>query len=703
MKKYSDNMLTLLLAAILAAGMFIAFFLNDSRHMHHIDHIYILALLFIAFGLLVFKLHRDNENKKLTSVLSLAETIGSMGSFEWNSRDGKFYFSTMAASRLDLSPNRRVGMEEFLDKVSEHDRTAVSGAFFLECSVNQQDINLTFETAENHRLIKLTAVPVLCRDGSVSGIKGIMEDITEQVKIERERDMLFLLSRDGIAILDMDTYFKDVNGAYEAMTGYGRDELLKMSCLELTHKDDIPATVAMMKTLVTTGYCDKFEKRCIRKDGLYINVQMNLILLPNGTIMITTRDVSDIMEYQQKLSRNEQNLRQLFEVSPIPMCLTDGRGKPILLNRMFTDVFGYDIYDLNTNKAWWTLAFPNEQYRIISRERWKKYTVKIAAGETPQPIQATVTCKNGTTREIVFLYSVMDEMSIIAFYDITERVAAENRLQEYISIVDDNVLIQRTGNKAEILTVSNAFCRLSGYDRGELVGMPAMMLNHEDFLNSVQPIMMETIYAGKQWSGEIKKINKNGEEFWVQSVIQPVFENGIRMGFLSISTDITDKKRIEVLSVTDKLTGIYNRIRLDEVLSAEYVRFKRYGQIYSLIMFDIDFFKKVNDTYGHLVGDEVLKSLANLIKISIRESDVFGRWGGEEFLIVCSGTDVEGAYNLASKLRRKVELFEFPSVDRVTCSFGVAQIDDAGTDNMVKRADDALYRAKLGGRNRVEK
>lgn len=703
MKKYSDNMLTFLLAAILAAGMFIAFFLNDSRHMHRIDHIYILALLFIAFGLLVFKLHRDNENKKLTSVLSLAETIGSMGSFEWNSRDGKFYFSTMAASRLDLSPNRRVGMEEFLDKVSEHDRTAVSGAFFLDCSVNQQDITLTFETAENHRLIKLTAVPVLCRDGSVSGIKGIMEDITEQVKIERERDMLFLLSRDGIAILDMDTYFKDVNGAYEAMTGYGRDELLKMSCLELTHKDDIPATVAMMKTLVTTGYCDKFEKRCIRKDGLYINVQMNLILLPNGTIMITTRDVSDIMEYQQKLSRNEQNLRQLFEVSPIPMCLTDDRGKPILLNRMFTDVFGYDIYDLNTNKAWWTLAFPNEQYRIISRERWKKYTVKIAAGETPQPIQATVTCKNGTKREIVFLYSVMDEMSIIAFYDITERVAAENRLQEYISIVDDNVLILRTGNKSEILTVSNAFCRLSGYGRGELVGMPAMMLNHEDFLNSVQPVMMETIYAGKQWSGEIKKINKNGEEFWVQSVIQPVFENGIRMGFLSISTDITDKKRIEVLSVTDKLTGIYNRIRLDEVLSAEYVRFKRYGQIYSLIMFDIDFFKKVNDTYGHLVGDEVLKSLANLIKSSIRESDVFGRWGGEEFLIVCSGTDVEGAYNLASKLRRKVELFEFPSVDRVTCSFGVAQIDDAGTDNMVKRADDALYRAKLDGRNRVEK
>lgn len=703
MKKYSDNLLTLLLAAILAAGMFIAFLLNDNRHLHHIDHMYIISLLFIAFGLFVLKLYRDNENKKLTSVLSLVETIGSMGSFEWNSRDGKFYFSTLAASRLDLPPNRRVGMEEFLDKVAEHDRTAVSGAFLLDCSVNKEEINLTFETAENRRLIKLTAVPVIYREGYVSGIKGIMEDITEQVKIERERDMLFLLSRDGIAILDMDTYFKDVNGAYEAMTGYGRDELLKMSCLELTHKDDIPATVAMMKTLVETGYCDRFEKRCIRKDGTYINVQMNLILLPNGTIMITTRDISDIMEYQQKLRRNEQNLRQLFEVSPIPMCLTDGKGKPILLNKMFTDIFGYDIHDLNTSSAWWKLAFPNEQYRIISRERWKKYTVKIAAGETPQPIQATVTCKSGAKREIVFLYSVMEDVGIIAFYDITDRVAAENRLQEYISIVDDNVLILRTGNKAEILTVSNAFCRLSGYTREELIGKPAMILNHEDFLESVQPVIMETIYSGKPWSGEIKKVNKNGEEFWVQSVIQPVFENGIRMGFVSVSTDITDKKRIEVLSVTDKLTGIYNRIRLDEVLSTEYVRFKRHGLVYSLIMFDIDFFKKVNDTYGHLVGDEVLKSLAQLIKTSIRESDVFGRWGGEEFLIVCCGTDADGAYNLASKLRRKVELFEFPSVDRLTCSFGVAQIDAAGTDDMVKRADDALYRAKQGGRNRVEK
>jgi diguanylate cyclase (GGDEF)-like protein/PAS domain S-box-containing protein len=326
----------------------------------------------------------------------------------------------------------------------------------------------------------------------------------------------------------------------------------------------------------------------------------------------------------------------------------------------------------------------------------------VIKGENPYPIQATVTCKDGTTKEIIFLYSVMDEMGIIAFYDITERVEAENRLQEYISIVDENVLVVRSDENAVMTSVSTAFCRLFGYTEEEMLGKPAMIVNHEEFLRDVQPVVMETILAGRVWTGEIKKVAKNGDIFWVQSMIQPVFDNGVRTGFLSISNDITDKKRIEILSVTDKLTGVYNRIRLDEVLSTEFVRFKRYEQSYSVIMFDIDYFKRVNDTYGHLAGDDVLKSLAQLVKASIRESDIFGRWGGEEFLVVCCGTDVEGAHNLAEKLRQKVEIFAFPAVDRLTCSFGVAQVDDAGTDNMVKRADEALYRAKQGGRNRVE-
>ncbi len=702
MKKYGDNILTFLLLAVFAFGGFVAYFFIYSRQISGDIVFYFSGLLVFALLVLFVKYRREVANKKLTAVLSIVESVGSIGSFELNMDTENFYLSDKSASFLGLDGRKEVSFLTFIDAVAEDEKTSVYDFIFVQCAHSGKNILIYFATAKDKRLLKLTAVPVFCKKGTVRGVQGLLEDVTEQVKAKQEREMLFRQSRDGIAILDMETYFIDVNSAYELMTGYTRDELLSKSCLELTHKDDLSGTMEMMKKLMEKGYYDMFEKRCVRKNGTYVSVQMNLTMLPNGTIMVTTRDVSEIKVYQDRLAESEKHLRQLFEASPIPLCLIDDRSKPVLVNKMFTEIFGYELGDMNAVKTWWHLAFPDEEYRNAARDRWKDYTAKVIRGENPHPIQATVTCKNYTTKEIVFLYSVIDNMGIIAFYDITERVEAENRLQEYISIVDWNVLVVRSDENAGMTSVSTAFCRLFGYTEEELIGKPAMMINHEEFLRDVQPFVMETILSGRIWNGEIKKVTKNGDIVWVQSMIQPVFKNGVRTGFLSISTDVTDKKRIEILSVTDKLTGVYNRIRLDEVLSAEFVRFKRYEQSYSVIMFDIDYFKRVNDTYGHLAGDDVLKSLARLIKQSIRESDIFGRWGGEEFLVVCCGTDIEGAQNLAEKLRSKVEMFSFPAVDRLTCSFGVAQVDDAGTDNMIKRADEALYRAKQSGRNKVE-
>ncbi len=161
-------------------------------------------------------------------------------------------------------------------------------------------------------------------------------------------------------------------------------------------------------------------------------------------------------------------------------------------------------------------------------------------------------------------------------------------------------------------------------------------------------------------------------------------------------------KQVEELSVTDPLTGIFNRKRFNEELSVEIERVKRYSGFLALIMFDIDHFKEINDAYGHAVGDAVLVELTSLVGSLIRKADVFSRWGGEEFLILLPETDLDGAEKMAEKLRASVETRKFPGVARVTCSFGVAtftEIDDE--DTLFKRADDALYEAKKTGRNRV--
>lgn len=156
-------------------------------------------------------------------------------------------------------------------------------------------------------------------------------------------------------------------------------------------------------------------------------------------------------------------------------------------------------------------------------------------------------------------------------------------------------------------------------------------------------------------------------------------------------------------SITDRLTGLYNRLKLDEDIAYAIKRKTRMKSEFSVIMLDIDNFKHINDTFGHLIGDWVLRALAALLTEAIRDCDIIGRWGGEEFLIICSDTDLKGSSNLAEKLRRRIERARFPEVGFITSSFGVTHHKpDENADSVIARVDKALYRAKAQGRNRVE-
>ena len=174
--------------------------------------------------------------------------------------------------------------------------------------------------------------------------------------------------------------------------------------------------------------------------------------------------------------------------------------------------------------------------------------------------------------------------------------------------------------------------------------------------------------------------------------------------FIEVVTTELEHSNSELarLSVTDKLTQLYNRLKLDEMLTRELCRAKRYGSKFSIILCDIDYFKSVNDLYGHQVGDKVLVEFAKVLKNNLRKSDVLGRWGGEEFLIIMPENGIEEAEMLADKLCKRISEHEFPVVKQVTCSFGIAAYQTGDTeDTLLARADKALYEAKQGGRNRI--
>jgi len=170
-----------------------------------------------------------------------------------------------------------------------------------------------------------------------------------------------------------------------------------------------------------------------------------------------------------------------------------------------------------------------------------------------------------------------------------------------------------------------------------------------------------------------------------------------------ISQKQQTEEKLEKLAMIDSLTGIFNRYKLDKSLEMEIELAKRYKRPFSLIFCDIDFFKKINDTFGHKVGDKVLQELSKLIYKHLRKSDIFGRWGGEEFMIIAPETGLEDAVQLAKKLRKLIEDYDFGNSLKVTCSFGVVEFSgDENIDEITKRVDSFLYKAKNNGRNRVE-
>ncbi len=204
---------------------------------------------------------------------------------------------------------------------------------------------------------------------------------------------------------------------------------------------------------------------------------------------------------------------------------------------------------------------------------------------------------------------------------------------------------------------------------------------------------------------------------WRDLLIPGIFVFGAVFVWLTTSLSLrtaVDLLRISMLeteNITDPLTQVYNRRYLDCRLEEEVARSKRYALDLSILMLDIDHFKRVNDTYGHQAGDVTLSTLGSLIKNSLRGPDVVARYGGEEFLIICVNAGIDGAKLVAERLRHLVESHQVEIPDdsggrktiQISVSIGVAGLGDNldGKDKLIQAADKALYRAKQEGRNRV--
>jgi diguanylate cyclase (GGDEF)-like protein/PAS domain S-box-containing protein len=241
----------------------------------------------------------------------------------------------------------------------------------------------------------------------------------------------------------------------------------------------------------------------------------------------------------------------------------------------------------------------------------------------------------------------------------------------------------------------------------EMVGHPVeKIVGKEAFQKQFRPFILQCLGGGIVYNQDWFDF-PDGQRRYMYMSFYPLFaKDNVVSGAVLNSIDITKIKEMEdqlkLLSQTDQLTQIFNRVKFNDSLTREIHRAKRYGTELTLIMLDIDHFKRINDTYGHNVGDDVLVNLSELVKTCIRETDIFARWGGEEFMLLLPHTTLLNASKLAERIRAAVEKNNFLTVGTVTSSFGVTQYVNTDTaETFTKRVDRALYKAKQSGRNRV--
>jgi diguanylate cyclase (GGDEF)-like protein/PAS domain S-box-containing protein len=296
--------------------------------------------------------------------------------------------------------------------------------------------------------------------------------------------------------------------------------------------------------------------------------------------------------------------------------------------------------------------------------------------------------------------------------DITERYKISKELEfqsKLLNSVTDSIFVHDLDGN--IIYVNEAAYATRGYTRDELMGKRVQDLDYHNE-KSGDEIFEENIKNAKEQLSRNEKAvievlhqTKEGRVIPIEITCRLIQDEG-KSYVISIARDISMLKAMNEnltrMANTDNLTGIYNRHKFEEMYKAEIERVLRYESPLSMIMVDIDYFKRVNDTYGHDVGDYVIKSMVDVVKKMIRNTDIFVRWGGEEFIILCPETDSASAALLAEKLRGSIEKTTLEKVENITCSFGVTSyVKKENENSFIKRLDSALYRAKDEGRNRV--
>ncbi|WP_394204836.1 EAL domain-containing protein [Shewanella waksmanii] len=548
-------------------------------------------------------------------------------------------------------------------------------------------------------------------------------EVERDVRIQLQDDFIFRsqfnIGNMGIAITSVDQHWIKVNPRLCKMLGYTEEELLKLTWSEMTYFEDLEADLLQFERMLA-GEIDEYEmdKRFVAKNGEIIythltvacrrmNEQVELVIA--GFV-----DISENKRAEKKMRDSQEQLALVLSSSNLGMWDWNIKQNQIKRNERCAELLECPVEQLNNNERLWLDAIhPKDRVEVL-----ESIDAHLRGDTRQHSIEYRLNTLTGgqkwiqDTGRIVSRDSDGQPLRMCGIHtDITERKQVEESLNLAASVYNSSSeAMSVQDSKGRIITTNAAFTRLTGYEEADVVDRHIRILQGDKTVKSQYDKVNISILESGRWQGELWLKAKSGNEFLVWLTINTVYNNlGEPYRRVALFSDITEKKQAEHIiwrqANYDPLTGLPNRRMLLEYLGTEILKTTRSDSHFALLFLDLDFFKEVNDTLGHDMGDQLLQETAKRLKGCIRESDVVARLGGDEFTVVLSGLaeskDVERVAE--SILRRVAEPYTLGSETAyISASIGITLYpDDATTiEGLLKHADQAMYAAKAQGRNR---
>jgi diguanylate cyclase (GGDEF)-like protein/PAS domain S-box-containing protein len=467
------------------------------------------------------------------------------------------------------------------------------------------------------------------------------------------------------------------------------------------------------------------------------------------------------MSLERDLCHSDERRIELEDIlasSPVAVGWSNTEGRIEYINFQFTQLFGYRLLDVPDLDTWYQKAYPDADYRREVIEPWQR-AVEAArqTGQTPPTLESRVTCKDGSVRHVAIRLSWVGNRRLVNFSDETDKWESLQRMRAHDAMLE---MVASGAGLQDILEAivrqveqedPSALCSILLLDANgqhlKTTVAPRLPAFYSDAINGVQigpgvgscgtaaytgeRVVVSDIATHPYWT-DFASLAQSASlrACWSEPILSssrqvlgtfaiyhdrpstPTDKDIERIGFAANLCAIAIEHRrnqsaLEAQAYSDPLTGLANRRAFLERATSECARATRLDTDLAVLMMDIDHFKRVNDTHGHVAGDRVLKTLADVCRTTLRASDVIGRIGGEEFAILLPDTGTDQALETAERLREALAAAQTTLTDdttiSVTASIGLTSRNGqiADIDTLLAQADDALYRAKREGRNRV--